>query len=71
MVGVLTGKPRDPERIKPLMKKLRKYWDKHPDLRFFQLIAHVQNTAMQRYHSDPFFYEDHWFEATLDKLLEE
>ena len=33
---------RNPDRIKPLLKKIEDYWIKHPDLRLCQLL---NNTA--------------------------
>lgn len=34
---------RKPERIGPFLDRLKKIWEAHPDLRFFQLLAVIQN----------------------------
>lgn len=35
----LNGKPRDPERIKPMLEKLEEAWKLYPDMRLGQLIV--------------------------------
>ena len=34
---------RDINRIHPIMKEFEKFWEKNPDLRFWQLISMLQN----------------------------
>lgn len=36
---------RDPNRIDPLLTKLREIWKKHPDLRLGQLIVNLTNPS--------------------------
>lgn len=52
---------RDIHRIHPIMKELEKFWEKNPDLRFWQLISMLQNG------NDRFYVED---DVTL-KLFKE
>jgi len=47
--------PRDPKRINIVLKHIRKYWKKHTDERFFQMlwsIGFIDN------HDDPYYKED-------------
>lgn len=43
---------RDINRIHPIMKEFEKFWEKNPDLRFWQLISMLQNG------NDRFYVED-------------
>lgn len=52
---------RDINRIHPIMKEFEKFWEKNPDLRFWQLISMLQNG------NDRFYVED---DVTL-KLFKE
>ena len=52
---------RDINRIHPIMKEFEKFWEKKPDLRFWQLISMLQNG------NDRFYVED---DGTL-KLFKE
>lgn len=52
---------RDINRIHPIIKELEKFWEKSPDLRFWQLISMLQNG------NDRFYVED---DVTL-KLFKE
>lgn len=63
--------PRDPERIKPFLKKLRAVWKKHPDMRFWQLLQWIEHKAHEKYGGDVFFYEEDRTEEILDQLLNE
>ena len=35
---------RDPKRIKPILKLLKKYWKKNPDLRLGQILYNLSYT---------------------------
>lgn len=48
---------RDPNRIPQVLDAVRKYWERHPDLRLGQIVTNMAG-------GDPFYFED-------DKLLEE
>jgi len=45
---------RNPERIKEILLLLEKYWSKHPDLRFFQML----DSLGFRSEDDYFYTED-------------
>lgn len=53
---------RDPKRIKLLLKEIKSYWLKHPDLRLAQLISNVNYTHRARQmlplDNDVFYLED-------------
>jgi len=55
---------RDPDRIPRILEKLRRYWERYPDLRLGQLVGNV-NT---RY--DPYHLEDDLLEEWLDAHAE-
>jgi len=60
---------RNPEHIEKIIKKLNVIWQKHPDLRFCQLISNV--TVPTYGNNDIFYLEDDVFESALDNYLEE
>ena len=37
-MNFLNGKPRDPERIKPMLERLEEAWKLYPDMRLGQLL---------------------------------
>jgi len=54
---------RNPERIKPMLDKLKELWYKHPDLRFGQLVT-ILGSQMD---IDSFYAEeDKWIEIIED-----
>ncbi len=62
----LAGPGRDPKRMKPLLKKLRKAWKTHPDLRLGQLLCILASQAS----CDAFYLEDTTLDAKLDMFIE-
>jgi hypothetical protein len=58
------GKPRDPNRIYPIMLKLTELWANNPDLRFWQLLS-----MLNPHKNDLFYTEDDWTLARLEQLL--
>lgn len=69
---------RDPKRIKPLLKKLRKLWLQHPDLRLGQLVSSAVTFANEDAGRggrgggvSVFYCEDDLLERGLDIWLEE
>ena len=59
---------RNPNRIKPFLKKLEEYWEKHPDLRFGQIIINMKPESKN---PPLFFIEDEDFEKLIDKRNED
>lgn len=59
---------RDPNRIKPILKKLEDYWTKNPDLRLGQIIANCVRAHDDRLNCDPFYFEDEDLVNGLEKL---
>lgn len=53
---------RDPKRIPVILKELGKLWEKHPDLRFYQLAQSLTLLSKIRV-GNPFYVED-------DRVLE-
>jgi uncharacterized protein YihD (DUF1040 family) len=49
------NKPRNPKRIKKILKKVKKLWKKSPDLRFGQLIFNLMRESNQFYLEDDNF----------------
>lgn len=56
---------RDKKRIKRMMKKVTKFWQRHPDMRLYQLMADLQPKGVK----DPFYLEDDVLEKELNKVL--
>jgi len=59
---------RDPDRILIIVMKFSTLWQRHPDMRFGQLVEYVRcvkDTA------SVFYIEDDTFEELLDKRLKE
>lgn len=54
---------RDPNRIIPILEKLKEYWLKYPDLRLCQIIVNIAG-------DNPFYIEDYVFGDRLDRELE-
>lgn len=46
--------PRDINRIDPLLADFAKIWKKYPDMRFYQLLACIENGVKK----DRFYQED-------------
>jgi hypothetical protein len=57
---------RDAERIDPVLSKISAIWKKYPDLRLGQLIV---NLLPSNFRSDPFYVEDEWWIAEIDRRL--
>ena len=53
---------RDPQRIERVLRKLERFWRKHPDLRLGQLVSVLSA-------SDVFQVEDDVLEQALDERL--
>ena len=51
---------RDPNRIEPFLQELKEYWQKHPNLRFCQLVVNITYPL-----TDPFYLEDEKFLENL------
>lgn len=60
---------RDPKRIKPFLKKIKKYWEKYPDFRFEQLVNIISQSADQSKIKDSFYMEDDEFLKHMDLLF--
>lgn len=45
---------RDPKRIPEVLNVLKIFWEKHPDLRFFQLLSIISDET----NMDLFYLED-------------
>ena len=56
---------RDKSRIQPLLQELEKFWEKRPDLRFWQIIEYVSKSTGKK---DPFFIEDEYTQKLLENL---
>lgn len=54
---------RDPKRIPKVLRLIKKYWTKCPDLRLSQLIGNLSNRH------DPYYFEDDELIVILNKLL--
>lgn len=71
---------RPKERIKRILDKIQKLWEKNPDHRLFQLLYNYTRLGTRPSPSwgseeghglvvDPFFYEDDDIEKELDEAL--
>lgn len=61
------GQSRDLTQIDRILKKIRKLWQKSPDLRLLQLLLNAKDVTPHPL-ADPFYVEDAVLEAGLDKL---
>lgn len=68
---------RNPKRIKDMMSLLTEIWEMHPDVRFNQLITHLQNEygdqeSLKRMTKDKFIdlIDADMFYVEDDKFLE-
>ena len=43
---------RNPDRIKPFLSELAKVWEQYPDLRFGQIVAHIENDETKRFYME-------------------
>ncbi len=59
---------RNPDRIKPFIKKLENYWLDNPDLRLGQIVANCIRAYDGRLNCDPFYIEDNELLNGLEKL---
>jgi hypothetical protein len=57
--------PKNPKRIKRMLKVVEKYWEKNPDLRLGQLIGNMSVT------NDSYFMSDELLEQSLVKALKQ
>jgi hypothetical protein len=55
---------RNPDRIKPFLKKLEILWEKCPDLRFGQLVKNIEHRVSGK--AELFYIEDEEFEKEID-----
>jgi hypothetical protein len=56
---------RDPRRIDRIIVKFELLWRRSPDMRFGQMMSLVASKIK----TDPFYVEDHEWEAALDRLI--
>ena len=59
---------RDKARIPEVLKALRAYWKKNPDLRLAQIVCNAHAISDPYGQRDPFFMEDDVFVARLKYL---
>ena len=59
---------KDPERIDPLIEKVRKLWHLYPDMRLGQLIVNCTPGSFSC--PEVFYMEDDKLERTLNNFLE-
>lgn len=60
---------RDPNRIDPLLEKLRQAWQAYPDMRLGQLVVALSSYASNS--MDPFYVEDDKMSEAIDKFMAE
>ena len=58
------NKTRNPERIEPLLEKLKETWKTMPDMRFCQLVQNIAFSVTGR--EDNFYLEDDKFLEAID-----
>jgi uncharacterized protein YihD (DUF1040 family) len=61
--------PRDKTRIKPLLEKLEKIWNKNPDLRLTQLLHILALNYSDYKGKDTFYLEDSLLDEAADKHM--
>lgn len=61
---------RDPKRIPKILKRLKKIWEKNPDLRLAQLIGNVYPCTSSDY-IDPYYIEDEPFLKRMEEFYTE
>lgn len=63
----MKAKKRNLKRIPSVLKKIRKYWEKYPDLRLTQLIVNIVNPEQPC--PEVFYMEDNTLVERLNKEL--
>ncbi len=61
--------PRDKTKIKPLLDKLEKVWNKTPDLRLTQLLHILAGNYSDYKGKDNFYLEDSILDEAADKYM--
>lgn len=65
---------RPVERIRPILKEVEFFWEKNPDLRFFQMIQLLVDRCWEAEDGDkrfdPFFWEEDKWLKLLEKVNE-
>jgi uncharacterized protein YihD (DUF1040 family) len=61
--------PRDKTRIKPLLDKIEKIWNKTPDLRLAQLLHILASNHSDYKGKDNFYLEDSLLDEAADKYI--
>lgn len=51
-MNIFQGKPRDPDRITPMLAKVEKIWKKSPDLRLGQLLGNCAKSEVVLYYME-------------------
>lgn len=59
---------RDIKRIPVILDYLKEYWERYPDLRFFQMLSSIQ---LKDPIPDLFYYEDDKLIKSLEELSHE
>jgi hypothetical protein len=59
------GKIRDPNRIAPMMERIKRLWESNPELRFYQLMGNVSKVK------DPYYVEDSELMRWIEEYEEE
>lgn len=63
---------RNPERIPAVLAVVERYWRKHPDLRFGQLMQAVEIHLKQTYdHVDTYWMEEETLVRVLEEMMED
>jgi hypothetical protein len=63
---------RDPERIRPFLRRLEVLWSIYPDMRFFQLVHMLRGFVpadKKGVSQDCYYTEDDVTYATINKLV--
>ena len=58
---------RRPERIPKILERLKKVWEKNPDMRLAQLIGNVFPCSASDY-IDPYYIEDEEFTRRIEEF---
>ncbi len=59
---------RNPKRIPVILNELKNYWEKHPDMRFFQMLISL---PLENATNDLFFYKDDQLLKSLENVNKE
>ena len=59
---------RNPKRIPVILNELKNYWEKYPDMRFFQMLISL---PLENATNDLFFYEDDQLLKSLENVNKE